>query len=207
MKLQVFRLKDAIENLLAERAEGRYEVITPKRKASAENITKLPQVRVFYSEGTFDKSKSSINSPYHHDASFKIYIQTAAKSAVNLAILENPAATEKQLAEALAAASDATVDVDEKMDTLLSVLFDIIMTPMHRDLGMGPGEISNRWIGSIKKQNPAPDGAVVTNVAAIALMAQCMEAVSGEIGKPAAPKEGVDTIIDLGDESKQGVKT
>lgn len=197
-------LKKSIETLLSDNADDRYTVITPQnRKSDAQSVFEKPRVTVFYSEGGFDKSKSSVNSPYHHDATFNIWIQTAAKAAVNLAILQNPAAAPEQYAAALANADNASVLVDEKTDAMLSALFDIIMSPVNRNLGAD--YVTNRWITQVKKHNPEPTGAIVMQVASITLTAQCEEEVSGETG--ATGNGGVDTVVDLGDESKQGVKT
>ncbi|MDR0475550.1 MAG: hypothetical protein LBH43_17990 [Treponema sp.] len=200
--LEAFVLKNTIETFLAQYADGRYAVISAVRKFDAESVFEMPHVSVYYSSGSFDNSKSSVNSPYHHDVSFNIYLYTAAKATVNLAILQNPSATQAQAAAALAASENASLLVDGKTDELLSVLFDIIMRPAHRNLGTD--YITNRWITQIKKYNPETLGSIVTATASITLTAQCEEEVTSEEGKPSIPGNGVDTIVDLGDESKQG---
>jgi hypothetical protein len=199
--LEAFKLKKSIETFLEAQADNRYIVLTPKRKLTAEDISENHHVSVYYSEGTFDKSKSSINSPYHHDCSFNIYLETAAKATVNLTVLQDPSATQAQRAAALAASENASVIVDEKTDGLISLLFDILMRPAHRNLGTD--YVANRWVTQIKKYNPETLGSIVTQAASITLTAQCMETVTGEEGTPGGR---VDTIIEFGDESKQGVK-
>lgn len=196
MRLKAFELKDAIIRLLEENAGGRYTVNNPQnRKSDAHNIFNRPTVTVYYAEGNFDKSKSSVNSPYHHDPVFNIHILAGGKSKVNLDVLQNPAATDSQLAEALSNATNASMEVDAKIDDLLSVLYDIIMSPQNRNLGTDGN--TNRWIDKISKGTPEPIGAIVTETATITLQAQCSETVTGEIGTPGI--YGVNTILDLGD--------
>jgi len=195
---------DAIIRLLSDNADNRYTVVNPQnRKSDAEDIFQKPQVTVFYSEGTFDKRKSSVNSPYHHDATFNIWIQAAAKATVNLAVLQDPASTPGQCAAALANSNSASVLVDEKADQLLSALFDVIMSPVNRNLGAD--YVTSRWITQIKKNNPEPMGAIVTETAFLTLTAQCEEEVSGET--PSEGLGGIDTVIELDNEKeqKQGV--
>ena len=199
--MKAFELKQSIEDLLEQNADGQFAVVSPRRKSDAQNIFAMPQVTVYYSEGSFDKGKSSVNSPYHHDVTFRIYATVAAKATVNLAVLQNPASTSKEYAEALAAAGNASVLVDEKTDALLSVLYDIIMRPEHRNLGTD--YITGRWVTQVKKFNPEPMGAVVTEAASITLTAQCEEEVTSAVGKPG---ECIETIVNPEGESRQGVR-
>jgi len=201
--MKAFELKKSIEELLDQHANGRYNVVTPQnRKSDAESIFQKPQVTVYYAEGNFDKSKSSVNSPYHHDPSFNIHILAGAKVKINLAVLNNPAAAPEQLAEALNSAGNASMEVDAKIDDLLSALYDIIMRPQNRNLGTDYN--TNRWVSKISKRSPEPIGAIITGVATITLSAQCVEEVSGEEGTPG---NTIDTVVEFRDDSKQGAKT
>ena len=201
--MKAFELKKSIEELLDQHANGRYNVVSPQnRKSDAESIFQKPQVTVYYAEGSFDKSKSSVNSPYHHDTSFNIHILAGAKVKINLAVLNNPAATPEQLAEALNSAGNASMEVDAKIDTLLSALYDIIMRPQNRNLGTDYN--TNRWVSKISKRNPEPIGAIVTCVATITLSAQCVEEVTGEEG---IPGNTIDTVVEFGDDSRQGARS
>ena len=200
--MEAFLLKNSIADLLEKNAKGRYEVITPqRRKSDAENILAMPEVTVFFAEGSIDR-KSSGNSPYDHDVTFNIHIAVGAKARVNLAVLQNPAATPEQFAAALAESTSANLIVDEKLDELLSVLFDIIMRPEHRNLGVD--YFTNRWVRNMKKQNPENIGSIVIGTASITMTARCYETVTGEVGVPAG-KGAIDTKVILQDESKQGV--
>ena len=200
--MKAFELKKSIEELLDRHANGRYNVVSPQnRKSDAESIFTKPQVTVYYAEGSFDKSKSSVNSPYHHDTSFNIHLVTASKATVDVDTLKNPNATPAQYANALAETNNASALLDAKIDSLLSVLFDILMRPENRKLGTDYN--TNRFIPKIKKYDIEKTGAIVIGGATITLTAQCEEEVSGE---EAVQGDGVDTIVDLGDLSKQGVK-
>jgi len=197
-------LKKSIETLLERNAKNRYSVITPQnRKSDAEDVFQKPRVTVFYSEGSFDKRKSSVNSPYHHDCTFNVWIKAGAKVKVDLDTLQNPAATPAQYAAALANADNASLLVDEKADQLLAVLFDIIMSPVNRNLGTD--YITDRWIDRVHKGNPESTGSIVVITASITLSASCPETVTGETG---IPGNVIDTeiILDKEKEQKQGVK-
>jgi hypothetical protein len=200
--MKAYELKLAIENLLEQHSKRQYVVVdAQRRKSDAENIFTMPQVTVLYAKGNFDKSKSSVDSPYHHDASFNVHILVAAKATVNLAVLQNPAATNEQLASAIAESGNVIREVDAKLDCLIDVLYDIIMRPEHRKLGCDYNP--SRWVPEINKHNPEREGAIIMGAATLTLVAQCSEEVSGEIGVPAGER-AIDTIVDLGDQSKQG---
>jgi hypothetical protein len=188
--MEAHRLKEALIRLLSDNADGRYIVMNPQlRKADAESVLKKPHITVYYSSGDFDKSKSSVNSPYHHNCTFTIEILTASTAKVNLLVLQNPNSTPEQYAAALAESQNSSVIADEKTDGLISLLFDIIMRPASRNLGAD--YVANRWITQIKKYNPETLGSIVTQAASITLTAQCMEEVTGEEGTPGG---SVDTM-------------
>jgi hypothetical protein len=202
--MEAFNLKNAIIRLLSDNAKDRYAVVTPqKRKSDAEGVLQMPQVTVYYVSGEFDK-KSSVNSPYDHDCTFRIDVSVASKAKIDIQVFQNPASAPEELAKALGDSNAASVLVDEKTESLLSVLFDIIMSPVNRNLGTEYN--TNRWIDGFKKMNPENYGSIVMQTASITLSAKCYETVSGETGTPGMPGNGVDTIVDLRDESKQGAK-
>jgi hypothetical protein len=162
----------------------------------------MPQVTVYYVSGEFDK-KSSVNSPYDHNCTFRIDVLVASKAKIDLQVFQNPASTPEELAKALGDSDAASVLVDEKTEGLLSALFDIIMSPVNRNLGAEYN--TNRWINGFKKMNPENYGSVVMQTASITLSAKCYETVSGETGTPGMPGNGVDTIINRDGVPKQGV--
>jgi hypothetical protein len=161
-----------------------------------------PQVTVYYASGDFGK-KSSVNNPYDHNCTYRIDVLVGSTAKVDLSVLQNPASTPAQMAAALGDSHAASVLSDEKTEAVLSALFDIIMSPVNRNLGTDYN--TNRWIDGFEKKNPQSLGAIVIQSASITLSARCVEEVSGETG--VSGNGGVDTIVDLRDESKQGVKT
>jgi len=201
--MKALELKKSIETLLEANAHGRYTVITPQnRKSDAENIFAKPQINVVYAEGSFDKNKSSVNSPYHHDPSFNINIVAGAKVKINKSVINDVNSTPEQLANALAQSTNASMEVDAKLDDLLDILFDILMRPQNRNLGTDYN--TGRFVTGNKKQNPEKIGDIVIGGATITMVAQCVEEVTGETGTPGI--NGVDTVIEFGDDSMQGVK-
>ena len=199
--MKAFELKTRVEDLLEHYSAGRFVIISARKKSDAESIFTKPTVTVFYSEGSFDKKKSGVNSPYHHDASYNIHLNVASKATANLKVLQDPAAKPEQIAIALAESNNAVLLADAKLDELIALVYDIIMRPEHRKLGFD--EVPNRWVPLIQKHQSPPLGAIVTASATITLTLQTMEKVTSAV---ATPGNTVDTIVNPGGESKQGAE-
>jgi hypothetical protein len=181
--LKAFEVKTALENLLDENAQGRYNVIGVRnRKNDAYDILKCPQVTVYYKSGQFPKNSSGVNGPYNHDIMFQIDILVGAVSETDISVLQNPDSTPEQIAIALSNSSNAQADADQKTDDLLGLIFDIIMQPQHRTLGTS--ENADRWIENIQKYPPQEIGEIVIIAATMSLSANATEFTTEEIGVP-----------------------
>ena len=182
--LEALAVKNSLVNLLAAAANGRYEVAGAKnRKSDATDIRNTPQVTVSYKSGQFPRSSSGINGPYQHEASISIDILVAAEAEADLAVIKNPEAAPEDIAAALAARQDAGALADQKADEMMSLLFDIIMRPQNRNLGMDYDV--GRWItDSRKMERPEEMGDLVGLPAGFTLTIQVPEETTDEEGVP-----------------------
>jgi hypothetical protein len=182
--MKAFEIKEALDALLSAGADGLYQVITLKsRIADAKAIFEQPIVTLRYTGGQFDKHSSNVNSPYTHNATFAIDIITAAKATVNLEILNNPDATDAERSDALLTSSAATAIADGKAHNVIDRIFDLIMRPQNRKLGLTFDP--NRWTDSVKIDAPVKQGGIVIIPASITLSCTCSEPVTYETGTPA----------------------
>jgi hypothetical protein len=179
--VKAFDLKRSLVNLLAAASEGRYSVLgVQNRKTDAEDVRLTPQVTVAYTQGSFPDD--SVNGPYQHDITIEIRVLAGAAAGVNLEVLKNKDATDEERAQALAASGNATVKADALAEETLSLLFDIIMRPQNRNLGMD--ENAGRRITGIRKYDPQSQGAIVLVPAVITMTCQVTEETTEETGVP-----------------------
>ena len=201
--LAAFAVKDALLGLLAKSAAGRYQAAgVRKRKLDAKDVLALPLVTVYYEQGNFPKSSSSINGPYQHEATIRVDIATAAEAEMDLTPITNGGPPE-QIAAALAAKSDAEIIVDARADEVAGILFDIIMRPQNRDFGLGynPG----RWITGYTKGRPQAVGAIVILAGYFTLTFQAPEYTAQETGTPGDTiSHRLDLTPDTGGDIKEG---
>jgi hypothetical protein len=177
-----FAVKAALAALLEQAAAGRYRVEgVQKRKLDSKDIMDLPLVTVYYDQGSFPKDQSSINGPYQHEATLRVDIVTSAASEMDLAPLSG-SGTPEQIAAALAAKTDAEALADAKSDEIAAIVFDVIMRPQNRTLGLpyNPG----RWITSYDKGKPQTTGDLVVLASYFALTIEVPEETTEETGTP-----------------------
>jgi hypothetical protein len=200
-----FAVKAALAVLLENAAAGRYRVEgVQKRKLDSKNILDMPSVTVYYDQGSFPKGRSSINGPYQHEATLRVDIVTAAESEMDLEPLTK-GGTPEEIAAALAAKTDAEALADAKSDETAAVLFDIIMRPQNRNLGLdyNPG----RWITEYKKGKPQTTGDLVVLSSYFTVPVQAPEETTEETGTPGT--EGIHNSIgltpDIAGDTQEGV--
>lgn len=199
--MQFQTVRDAIEATLNTDAAARYQVVGYQvRGTSAEERT-VPTVAVFYGSGDFPQSGGSIADANKHEATFRLEFTATAASEGDLATLQNPAATELQLATALATFQNAAREADRIFDQLFSDVYGVIMDARNELFGLAVGAVSSRWVGQINKDNPVPKGQVVMLTGSAQLTCIMEEVALGEIGTVA---NEFDTVVDIdGDDVEQ----
>jgi hypothetical protein len=152
--LKAIAVKNALQTLLADNADG-FTVVTPdKRDWDAENIAASPRVLVGFESGQFDRSRSTVNAAAAcaHNATVRVVILAAAKAGVDLSVLQDPDASAALYAAALAAQVSAEATVEAVLDDVAGTIFDLIMRPASRFFYRpgGNGVFLNHWVTNIQ---------------------------------------------------------
>lgn len=197
--------KAAMVQLLGDAAEGRFRVIGFQRQSTAESeIVKNDRlVNVYFSEGAFPK-QGGMRGPKIHDITLEIDMKASAKAQVDLTVLESTTATAQQKAAALAALVEASDLADNYTDELVRIVYQIIMDARNEGLGLPKGDISSRWIDSIKKDTTIERGDLVVKTANMKYTCRVQEQVPGAIGAEPDPVI-FNTSIKAGDTEGAGV--
>lgn len=189
-------IKAALITLLGDEAAGRYQVFGYQRQGQAaeELGDESRNVQVYYAEGDFPKSKSSINGPTQHDITFNIDCLVSKQAEVDLSALNNPASTPAEKAAALLAMRPAGHLADESLDELFDIIYQVVMDARNQDLGLDPGmAIASRWVDRMSKDSPIPAGdrCVLTGIIRLTL------SIDEQLGglEPVLATDGIDTDI------------
>jgi hypothetical protein len=203
-------IKNALDTLLESASAGRFSVLgVAKRSHDAENVLDLPKVTSYYANGEFPKSKGSVGGPFGHDVTIKIDLLATAAAHADLSVLNDPNAAPEELAAALAASTDAVAEADAALDALVAIIWDVIMRPENRNLGLAYNP--QRWVTGFQKNDPTPKGALVLISGTLTMTATALEYPTSEVGVPGA---SIDTTTPITadvtgatlDLAKQGVK-
>jgi hypothetical protein len=179
---EAFAVKNSLITLLSESARGRFTVTgLSDRKTDSGALLETPRVTVEYESGRFPEHLSSVNGPYQHEASVNVVIQAAAMSEMDLTPLKNGGTPEEVLA-AFSGREDAYAKVDKIIDETAALVFDIIMRPMNRNLGMDYD--AGRWISDFRKGQPSDLGDTVVRAGVFTLTCQVPEYTTEEAGVP-----------------------
>jgi hypothetical protein len=193
-------VKTAIVNLLGVSAAGRYRTIGYQKQAeSAEGILDSNRtVQVFYSEGKFPKSAGSLNGPVAHEVTILIQLAVAKSAGCDLSVIEDENSTPAQIAAAIAAMQPAAELADESLDELVDVVYQVLMDAAI-DLSL-IAPISNKWIESIRKDQPLPRGDLVVLTGEMMLTFRVTEELTGAA---LTPGQSIDTEVEF-DEDETG---
>lgn len=187
MTMKFRTIQQALVTILGDASASRYQVVGYQRQVkSAEEVQNTDRmVQVFFSQGEFPRSKGRLTGPVQHIPTFSIGLTVSAAANVDLSVINNPASSAAQIATALAAMQEAASVVDESFDELADIIYQILMDGLNYDLGLSKGSVSNRWVNSIRKDNPVPQGALLILTGSIEYEVQTAEDITGDTGTPA----------------------
>lgn len=139
-------VRDSIGTILANAARSRYTVLGYQKQASAAATKKGANrsVTVYFQSGAFNKAVGSSRGGTRHEATYKIELGVAV-SAKGSALDPN----EITEAEFLA---------DRELDTLMGLVYQILMDQTNYDLGLTIGTVANRWVDGLQKDNISQRG-------------------------------------------------
>ena len=193
------------DNVLGPAEAGRYRTIGyQKQNTDIEDVLGNNRtVQVFFSSSDFPKNASSLQGPFKHEMSYRIELAVAEDSAVNLAALKDENATDADREKAWKSFVEAGDSADESFDELAGIVFQVIMDARNIDLGLPVGDVSDRWVGQIRKDEPEPTGEYVMLTGAMMLTCSTSEEAEGDPGVTVAAI--IDTTVDIdGDDVERG---
>lgn len=207
MTMKFRTVKSSLVNLLEAEAAGRFRTFASQTqgKSAADFSGTNRTVRVFYSNGDFDKNRS-VRGPYGHDLTFDLEFIVAENALVDLTVLNDPNATPAQKMSALAAKANASDLADDSWDEFADIIFQIIMDARNIDLGLADYTVSSRWVTNIQKNDIEPVGEYVVLTGKMVLTAHVEEIVSGETPVAGDKIVGTVTIKDDPNTNNTGVE-
>lgn len=200
------QIRDAIETTLDDASAGRFRVLGYKEKGiSPEEILDAERlVRVYYSGGTINKAASATRGPFDHRMTFKVEMEVAKRTEVDLTVLQDPSATMGQVQTAWSTLKSSEQAANEGLDELWDQVFNAIMDARELDFDLS-FPVGTRWLDNFSKDSIMTRGeyAVLTGTADITCSVD--EKVTG---LTPVTLEVLDTQIDIVDDDfeRTGVK-
>lgn len=189
-------VNQAIIDTLGSAAAGRFKVVGYQRqvKSAQEVKDNSRMVQSFYAGGDFPKSAGRQTGPVQHNMTFSVGLTVSAPARVDLSAINNPAATAGQIATALAALQEGADAADILFDELAEIVYQILMDGRNFDLGLPVGTVSKRWVNSIRKDQPAPEGSLVVLTGTIEYSCNTVEQIAGDTGTAGGI---ISTVVDI----------
>jgi hypothetical protein len=193
-------IRDALKTLLEAGQTGKFETVMfqRQRKAAETALGVRRKVQVFWKGGMFPENIGQMNGPFQHNPTFQFDLTTVDKAKIDLATLNNPSATAAQRITALEGRQEAAEIANASMDQLFDDVYQILMDPANRDLGLPVGIVIKRWINQFQKDDPVETGELVILTGAFLFTCQTNEVAGADIG-PAVSKtyQGTQTTSDI----------
>ena len=189
--------------ILGNAAANRYQVIGYQRQEKgAEEFTKTNRmVEVYWRTSNFDKRKGRLNGPVNNDMTLSIELTASAASSVDLAVIDNPASTPVQIEAAMVGFKEASDIADDSIDDLFEVIYQIIMDARNIDLGLPEGQVANRWVSTMTKNDPNPRGSLVVLTGLVDFNCDAEEQVPGDAGEPGV--NPIDMAMEINEDTVQ----
>lgn len=166
------------------------------------------KVVVYYASGDFPKSSGTMQD-YKHQITFQVIISVSCSASADMSVLNNPGDhTSEEIADALSALQTGADMADVGWDDVFDAVWNILMDPVNYDLGLQKGVVSDRWLSQARKDDPIPQGSLVTVTGSVTFSMHTVETPAGETPET-AESGSMDTVIDIKDDDyqKTGVTT
>lgn len=184
MTMRFETIRDALVSTLGAAAAGRFTVVSYQRQSSAAEEARGSNcmVQVFYKSGDFPKSGGSVNGPTEHEIAYDIEFIVSAPASVDLSTLNDSGATAGAKQAALAALQESAAVADRLLDGIFGIVYQILMDARNMDLGLTVGIVKNRWLDSLQKDQPIPQGELVVLTGSARYSCRTQEPVPGDTG-------------------------
>jgi hypothetical protein len=189
-------VNQAILDTLGLSAAGRFTVVGYRRqgKDSEEIRGNKRMVQSFFSSGSFPKSSGRLVGPTQHQMTFNLSMSVSAPARADMNAINTPGATPQAISAALAAMTEAASEADNLLDELAELVYQILMDGRNLDIGLPVGTVSNRWVDSINKNDPLPQGSLVVLTGVMQFTCQTVEHPAGDVGTVA---NNITTTVDM----------
>ena len=166
-------IKNSIITILDTAAAGRFEVIGSQRqRQGAEDINSQKKVMVYFLSDTFSENSGSINGTVQSFPVFRIMLEVSAKGTY----------TDSSDPNTL---TSANLVADNMFDELADNVYQILMSGENLDIGQPVGQVGNRYIKTIEKNDINKDGEFVIITGSMDLSCITPETVPEEMGTAA----------------------
>jgi hypothetical protein len=91
---------------------------------------------------------------------------------------------------------------DAAWDEMAGIIFKVLTDARNIDFGLGKGELSNRWVNQLKKDEPVTDGEFAIITGSMILTCQAEEVALGDDSGVIDPKT-IKTVIDIEDDDNE----
>jgi hypothetical protein len=203
MRFQTVR--DSLIQLLGDLSFGNFRVLGyPEHRQDSRALSGLDRVvQVFYSGGEFPLSEGSSFGYSCHHVEFALNLMVSGYAECDLSVIENSNSTPSEIRDAIADSMITGQKVDESLDDLINLVYQIIMGADHSDLGDND-PVGSRWVNKIKKDPPVSHGDMVVATAVMTLTCKLEESLTG---LDVTECESISMELDTGDEAQTGIET
>jgi len=163
-------IKSNIISILETAAAGRYEVVQSQRqKQGAKDINSNKKVIVYFYNDQFSNNAGSTNGEVQSEVTFRIHLEVSSKG--KFTDLTDPGSLKS-----------AELVADDDWDEFAETIYQILMDARNMDLGMTVGNVANRYITNIQKDDINNNGENVVMVGRMDLTCITPESVPGDDG-------------------------
>ena len=198
-------INKAIVQLLGDSAQGRFTVTGYEGQSKGANEVrgKKRNVQVCFTQGDFPKGSGRAYGSTDHMMSFALGFTVSAAATCNLAVINaDPPPPAPTITAALTAMQDAAEVANESMDEFFELVYQILMDGQNIDLGLSVGTVTDRWVTTLKKDNPLPLGALLVLTGEALYTCRTTEKITGDTPVLMTEGVGIDTGMP-GDEVQQ----
>jgi hypothetical protein len=184
MTMNFRTIKSSLITILGNAEAGRYRTIGYQRQGQSadENLNNERSVQVFYNQGEFPRSAGSMSGEVMHGLTFAVQMTVATPAKGDLSVIDNDSATQVDVANAIDAIQDSQQLADDSMDEFIDILYQVLMDAENVDVGLDIGDVSNRWVDNVQKDQPIKSGQYVVLTGSMQFTCSCDEEVTGDSG-------------------------
>lgn len=190
------QIKTALEQLLIDKAAGRYRVqgyqIQTRSPEEVEGNNRL--VVITYDQGDFPGQGYRSGGSVDHQASYRVALYVSSGSIADIQEITNAENTNGQRQTSLSVTIPGHKIIDDSIDELFEIVFQVILDREDTDLGLGSEAFDKLIISQYQKDDPFEMGGKACISASFQIQAKLNEEITG--ADPIAG-ESINTLTDI----------